>query len=344
MKGCIAVVVAVLVGIATFIYPGVATASSVTVRPPTATDNDAAGKASTRPVQIKPRSQHNDCAQVRKKLTRLAAQGQKYATCTKPGKRPKESVRRATSVRDGVFPVPEWCYLNWGNGFWGTRTEQCEADSSEVTVFDVKTGQIVGGLIYQYFVYSFTATNATAWQTQLPITEQTAWGLAVGDTKVQATAYCDGFCTSLFGDFPAQPVQPDSVTTASGAFVATNEVTPGDFSSSTITVDWWFSNPAWVAATNRAQRTVPGVRCDNALPGFQTAGCVFGDVRPTIEYSQAALPELADHIRDAQALGLPGTIGNGPLTRLTDPDLRRKNGDTACRVPVQVDLGRRLHR
>jgi hypothetical protein len=40
---------------------------------------------------------------------------------------------------------------------------------------------------------------------------------------------------------------------------------------------------------------------------------------------------VAIHIADAQASGLPGAYGtNQPLTRLTDPVLRDRNGDTAC--------------
>ncbi|WP_327191180.1 hypothetical protein [Streptomyces xinghaiensis] len=42
------------------------------------------------------------------------------------------------------------------------------------------------------------------------------------------------------------------------------------------------------------------------------------------------VPDYARHIRDAQASGLPGAPDTKSLTRLTDEDLRQRNGSTAC--------------
>lgn len=48
------------------------------------------------------------------------------------------------------------------------------------------------------------------------------------------------------------------------------------------------------------------------------------------KYSESELPELAGHIRDAQATGLPGATAEYPLHRLIDSVLVDKNRNTSC--------------
>ncbi|WP_145735788.1 NucA/NucB deoxyribonuclease domain-containing protein [Saccharopolyspora dendranthemae] len=71
------------------------------------------------------------------------------------------------------------------------------------------------------------------------------------------------------------------------------------------------------------------VRCDTATPNA-AAGCVLSRFTPTLTYTHARNGELAAHVADAQASGLPGSPLHSPLTRQTDPELITKNRAVAC--------------
>lgn len=101
---------------------------------------------------------------------------------------------------------------------------------------------------------------------------------------------------------------------------------------------WTFTNPEWVAPSEPTRHSTVDVRCDNALPGAPgQVGCVNLQAVPVISYSLTGpWPEVAQHIKDAQATGLPGKYGtNDYLTRLID---RKKiRGNPGEGVPVGGD-------
>jgi hypothetical protein len=74
------------------------------------------------------------------------------------------------------------------------------------------------------------------------------------------------------------------------------------------------------------------VRCDEALKGYATSvGCVVPAYVPTISYVGTGVPQLRNHIQDAQGSGLPGAYPKGrPLNRLYDDTTIRRNRDRAC--------------
>jgi hypothetical protein len=71
-------------------------------------------------------------------------------------------------------------------------------------------------------------------------------------------------------------------------------------------------------------------------------GCVNPQAVPEISYSLTGpWPAIADHIRDAQASGLPGKHGtNKYLTRLTDGSKIKQNRNKACPSSLERPPGK----
>ncbi|MBM7331887.1 hypothetical protein JS562_55185, partial [Agrobacterium sp. S2] len=85
-------------------------------------------------------------------------------------------------------------------------------------------------------------------------------------------------------------------------------------------------NPAGYTPT-----ATPTVRCDQALPGSTSVGCVIPGATPEVTYPLSGYPEFGAHLLNAEASGLPGSWYTAtPLHRLTDATLRQQNRDTAC--------------
>ena len=72
------------------------------------------------------------------------------------------------------------------------------------------------------------------------------------------------------------------------------------------------------------------VRCDDAVPGASTAGCVFPEAPGVVVYERAKYPELARHAELAQQSGLPGAGPDRPLTYTTDEKINKENRRLAC--------------
>ena len=82
------------------------------------------------------------------------------------------------------------------------------------------------------------------------------------------------------------------------------------------------------------------VRCDRALKGSKSTGCVVPNFIPKLRYSKRGrYPDLANHIYRAQRSSLPGKPGGKALTRLDDTKLRRKNGNRACPSGLRGRVG-----
>lgn len=115
------------------------------------------------------------------------------------------------------------------------------------------------------------------------------------------------------------------------SYHSSTATSPGAVGYGTTPFGYIFTNPI-SHPSNLHGATPPRVRCDNAVPGLTYAGCVFPDIAPAMVYERKGpYPELADHIAQAQASGLPGAFpGGAPLNRLVDPVLQDRNGTVAC--------------
>jgi hypothetical protein len=91
------------------------------------------------------------------------------------------------------------------------------------------------------------------------------------------------------------------------------------------------------------------VRCDQALKGTSSVGCVVPNFIPSLRYSRnGRYPSLANHIYAAQQSGLSGKPGghldgepgsDRALTRLYDDTKRGLNGDKACPRRYRARVG-----
>jgi hypothetical protein len=319
-------------------------AAAQAARPaPTATI-DAAAHA-TPPADAASTAQPGSCDQVRsnlRALRALAAGGKTQVACIEPAK-PGPARPTAPSVRTGevssasIQPLPQWCIDHAFTGWWQDRTNACEIGQGTVTVIDVNTGAVTGQMGFFEKSLSYTNATITRWAQQLQIAPFSAWGTALGSTVQGAASCSSGACILVSSSFPPQAATTTS--TASGeSFFDTTATAPGAIDSALTKFTYFFTNPAWVAPSNSLDVKPPVVRCDNALPGNNTLpGCVFPDYTPTMVYAQnpadpRSFPELAHHISDAQASGLPGAYPNGQLLyRLTDSTLIERNRSTACK-------------
>lgn len=91
------------------------------------------------------------------------------------------------------------------------------------------------------------------------------------------------------------------------------------------------SNPKWANLQISNAGDAPNVRCDNVLWAQQAAGCVVSGVIPEMFYAlNGPYPELAQHVKEAQAKGLPGAKGATALTRAMSPEVTDANRKKAC--------------
>jgi hypothetical protein len=166
----------------------------------------------------------------------------------------------------------------------------------------------------------------------------------VNGTKVSGSASCVGKCKVVNKSFPAQAISK-SVEPYGQFFMDTTINTAASKQRGTgrSVASWTFTNSQWAAPSEPTKHSTVDVRCDNALPGApRQVGCVNLQAVPVISYSLTGpWPEVADHIKDAQATGLPGKYGTTNfLTRLTDQKKIKENRNKACPSSLQRPPGK----
>ncbi|WP_216216869.1 NucA/NucB deoxyribonuclease domain-containing protein [Amycolatopsis aidingensis] len=271
----------------------------------------------------------NTCTDTLSRLHEFAASGKDLVACTRPtsvaDKRPKPA------VADNP-PVPEWCQDLDLNTWWIIRDEACAFIEGTLNVYEARTGALVGQLFFLEVNYAFTSARIHNWQYQIVVDALSGWGQAVGGTTLSGHGWCTGDCTGGVGSFPGgQPVDP-GLEAAGDVNTNTTATARWAIGNNTLSLQYRFHNPKWTLQPQPLNETTPNVRCDTALPGVASTGCIFSLYEPVLIYAlDGPYYELAQHIRDAQASGLPGAYGSGTyLHRLTDSELRRKNRAAAC--------------
>jgi hypothetical protein len=263
----------------------------------------------------------DDCHQLAEKIHAHELSGQPFAACSSFGT--AGTIDRLR--QNDIIPAPDWCTID---SFKYTRTGACGVSNGEVKVYDTQTGVVVGGITYGGLVYEFTDARVTNWQLEITLSAFNFWGAGAEGTTFQATGNCNGDCTTGKQSWPTQLITRDSTYEGyvSGDSTATAS---GAIGSGVLGVTVTATNPLWAAPTT-SRGNAPAVRCDNALPG-RGPGCVFNTFTPQMTYSlSGSYPELAAHIRDAQASGLPGGTVERALHRTTNDVLQQKNNSTAC--------------
>ena len=227
---------------------------------------------------------------------------------------------------NGDQPAPSWCATNGGISY--TRTESCGVFQGSVSVFDTQSGALVGQIFFNFINYSYTSTSIQTWAHQLNQQTTSEWGAGVG-SSVSGVATCSASCTVDSSTFPSQPVTPGTFNNGD-SFFDTTATAPGAIGTATTNWAVTFTNPAWVGPATYNASQLP-VRCDNALPGSASIGCVFPDYVPAVTYQRTGpYPLVAQHIADAQSSGLRGNSYTNPISRLIDANLQAQNRATAC--------------
>ncbi|MFE7167116.1 NucA/NucB deoxyribonuclease domain-containing protein [Streptomyces sp. NPDC057616] len=246
-----------------------------------------------------------------------------------------ESGVAVTASGRSPWKEPQWCIDTGVKSTWYIeRMRGCGIWRSEVNAIDVRTGRKVGGIKYLVVGYSFSARDAKNWAYQVRLLEVSRWGRAMTGTKASGSGACTGKCKVTNKSFPAQAIN-SSAEPYGQFFMDTTINTSASKQRGTgrSIASWTFSNSQWVAPSDATKLSTVEVRCDNALPGApRQVGCVNLAAVPVISYSLTGpWPEVAKHIKDAQATGLPGKYGTTHyLTRLTNGSKITENRRTAC--------------
>jgi hypothetical protein len=269
------------------------------------------------------------CPALLESLSALAAAGVRTAACISPVT-PGASTRLSPASSASQQPAPSWCASNTQTTILFTRTESCGTYQGEVDVYDAKTRALVGQVFFNYINYSYTSTSIQTWAHQISIQVTSEWGLGAG-SSVAGTVYCFGACRIDSSNFPPQAASPGAFDDGESFFDTTATASGAIGSSQTEWVVTW-TNPSWTVQPSPLYVAQLSVRCDNALPGSYYIGCVFpGYISALVYQHTGPYPEIAQHIGDAQASGLPGAYPSGtPLTRLTDGNVQDQNRNTAC--------------
>jgi hypothetical protein len=246
-----------------------------------------------------------------------------------------ESDAAAAAARPKPWKEPKWCIDAGVDSTWYIeRLRGCGIWRSGVDAIDVRTGRKVGGISYLVVGYSFSARDSKTWAYQVRLLETKRWGRGVNGTKASGSASCTGKCKVTNKSFPAQTISKSAEPY--GQFFMDTTINTGaskQRGTGRSIASWTFSNPQWAGPSQPTKLATVDVRCDNALPGApRQVGCVNLQAVPVISYSLTGpWPEVAKHIKDAQATGLPGKYGTTNfLTRLTDRRKIDQNREKAC--------------
>jgi hypothetical protein len=214
------------------------------------------------------------------------------------------------------------------SGTWTvTRTTACSIRKATVIVVTVPDGQIIGQLYYSVQDEAVADPKLNTWTHTISFfpNRTRSWG-DISGTQVNGDATCSGSCSTLSGTItPRFILAPGPVITAVARF-QTTVAAPNQVGSATTTWKHFFTNVKWLnLRTNAISTTVPNrVRCDNALGGSTSVGCVFPDRKPTLTVSQAN-GTYHRHVQLSLQYHLPNT-----LTRMQNPSLQQRNRDWAC--------------
>ena len=250
---------------------------------------------------------------------------------------PVASTARAGRAMQGL---PAWCLTGERNVLYLARTEACGMYDGYLSILET-TGAVtkeVGALAFTLYRYTYMSTRLPQWESQIQVSPSMIRGEAIG-TEFSGVATCTGDCAVSLSSFP--PQVPTLHGDANGEASFAWPVVPGGIGHA---IPSWTVSIKAPSAQNVVSETyggVPTVRCDQAVPGVATAGCVIPAATPELIYYIAAWPEFGGHLLNAYFSGLPGSWYSGvPLHRLTDEKLKQNNRDRACPQSLNKPAGK----
>lgn len=212
--------------------------------------------------------------------------------------------------------------------WWGYRHESCNQQYVELYAF---SKDAVGFADFRVTSGVRTSYDYDGW-THFIVLEPLFVSQALEGATVRVSARClSRFCSPAAGNGTA------SGTLRVGARIEHEAVFDAHsvagrrrlFASA---ASFHFSQPGFHDSNAITLRT-PAVRCDRV---FAPAGCVaMKDYAPWMNFdSNGPYPQVAGHIKKAQAAGLPGSFASKrPLRRMTNTRIARINRAVACPRP-----------
>ncbi len=278
----------------------------------------------------------NNCAEMKEVLKELAERGDKRGIICHEERTPSKALRsKARELVEALaepIPFPSWCIDNaTGNWEFWHRRLACQYRDNQVEILYAWRNNVLQEVGRAWLVLADLAAinpNDPTWQHQQQIIPFRLEGQASAGMTVAGGFSCEGWCLYGGQNYSRQPLAINTVVQGVRDFFTTVS-TSGQVGEITTRLDVAFGKPGFVFTP--VQVFAPKVRCDNAVPGVTTVGCVFPQYIPTMDYSLSGpYPGLARHLQKAQESGLPGAPGGLPLNRMTDETLRDRNGTTAC--------------
>lgn len=234
-----------------------------------------------------------------------------------------------------AFPGPscDWAQTHPSTDYWYYRRNSCMIRRTYVALVDQVSEQELARSTFTLRLYSYMGEGVD-FATQLEIYDVVHSNPRMAGTVVSPSVICQESCGNPGVATPAnQPLSPGIKVTAR-AFYGTTISAPNSLTFTTMIWGLQFNIPGAVPSPvyySEFNPWVPWIRCDNLTPGLSRIGCVVWAYTPYMQYSLTGpRPELARHISDAQASGLPGRPGTQPLTRLWTGDDSADNRNTAC--------------
>lgn len=249
---------------------------------------------------------------------------------SKKAKKDKSAVPPLTMM--SVQPVPDWCRNSYvGEGIYqATRFQACASSYYLLTVRTTSSSgvtSVTGTMEMLVISYHYGAKDIKNVVHQISVIPSVITGDAAGMT-VSGTAKCWTNCVNYTTSFPAGTLAVN--TEKSGEFgYGTTATTAGSVGATGSEWNLTFKAPKAANPVSVIEYSID-VRCDTAVPGKTTTGCVIPAITPGITYNPSYYPEFTAHVAKAQQSGLPGAWDQTPLHRLVDPSLQASNRSKAC--------------
>ncbi|MGW2722410.1 NucA/NucB deoxyribonuclease domain-containing protein [Streptomyces sp. NPDC001492] len=252
------------------------------------------------------------------------------ATCVEqvPASSIPQEAMTALTARAGVAP-PQWCEDSNGKVV-GIRTAVCLVGGADFTTKEKVNGtwRETGRAKLLFISYSYGDTGLGTIAHQIEVSAYGGWGDALNEGSVKGSASKGGACKVSSSKFPKKPLMPKNSWRLGESFFDTTIHTAGTKGKCQSTWTLNFQAPAYPDALLPVGFNE--FRCDNDTAGRPGVGCVIPWYPSILYYDQSSYPDLASHVKRAQASGLPGGSFKHPLTRTTDAQTIRDNRQKAC--------------
>ncbi|MFH8371386.1 hypothetical protein [Streptomyces sp. NPDC018031] len=231
-------------------------------------------------------------------------------------------------ARAAAVAAPKWCE-DARDRTHGTRTAVCRTSGLTYSTYRTVNGQRreTGQTSLIVISYSYGDAGLPAWGHQVETSVYRGWGDALKGS-IKGTATKDGACKVAESKFPSRKLAPVGSWKLGESYFDTTVTRRGAKGKCATTWNLTFTSAGYPPAG--AKTGFNDFRCDNATAGTTRVGCVVPWYASPLIYSKSRAPELASHVKRAQASGLPGGSFKHPLHRTTDAARQDKNRNLAC--------------